>query len=355
MLEARPKGCTYYFRYRDLHGRVRQYRICPAEDLTLPAVRKQVDHLRGLLALGQDPAAIRDDLRKVPTFREFVEERYIPYIKEYKRSWSTDESLLRNHLFPRFAKKYLNEITRKDIIEMHHARRAGGASASSSNRLVILMRYIYNLAIKWEMNGVVKNPTKNVPLFEENNKRERYLTEFEARQLYEEIRHSENAILEYIIPMLILTGARRGEVLHAQWQDIFYEQKIWRIPLSKSGKARFVPLSESALALLSKIPRYPSCQWIFPNPKTKKPYVSIYHSWNRARQNLGMPELRIHDLRHSFASFLINSGRSLYEVQKILGHSQLVTTQRYSHLTEKTLNEASQAAALASGLFIDNK
>lgn len=355
MLETRPKGCTYYFRYRDLHGRVRQYRICPIGDLTLAVVRKQVDHLRGQLALGQDPAAIRDELKKIPTFGDFINERYMPFIKGYKRSWSTDASLLKNHLLPRFANCYLNEITRREIIEMHHARKASGASASSSNRLVILMRYIYNLAIEWEINGAIKNPTKNVPLFEENNKRERYLTENEARTLYEEIKKSENSMLEYIIPMLILTGARRGEVLNAQWKDIFYDQRVWRVPLSKSGKARFVPLSDSALALLNNVPKYSACPWIFPNPNTRKPYVSIYHSWNRARSNVAMPELRIHDLRHSFASFLINSGRSLYEVQKILGHSQLVTTQRYSHLTEKILSDASQAAAIASGILISSK
>jgi integrase len=355
MLEVRPKGATYYFRYKDLHGRVRQYRICFVGDLTLAKVRQHVDYLRGQIALGQDPAAIRDELKKVPTFKEFCEERYLPYIKMYKRSWSTDESLLRNHLYPRFGNKYLDEITKKEIIEMHHSRRVEGASANSANRLVIIVRYIFNLAIKWEVNAVINNPTKNVTLFEENNKRERYLTELEAKSLYEEIKQSENLMLRYIIPMLILTGARRGEVLRARWEDISYEQKLWRVPMSKSGKSRFVPLSESALALLDLTPKYPNCPWVFPNPRTKEPFVSIYHSWNRARNNVGMPELRIHDLRHSFASFLINSGRSLYEVQKILGHSQLVTTQRYSHLSEKTLNEASQMAAIASGILIIDK
>ena len=88
---------------------------------------------------------------------------------------------------------------------------------------------------------------------------------------------------------------------------------------------------------------------MFANPATGKPYVSIFAAWNTARTRAGMPEVRVHDLRHSFASLLINSGRSLYEVQKLLGHTQVKTTQRYAHLAPQTLLDASNAATLAVG------
>ena len=101
------------------------------------------------------------------------------------------------------------------------------------------------------------------------------------------------------------------------------------------------------LAVLQQIPFYPKCEWLVPNPKTGKPYVSIFGAWDTARKRAGLDEVRIHDLRHSFASFLINSGRSLYEVQKILGHTQVKTTQRYAHLSQDTLIDAANTAIAA--------
>ena len=128
-------------------------------------------------------------------------------------------------------------------------------------------------------------------------------------------------MLQYIVPMLILTGARKNEVINAKWEDFNFEQKVWRIPMSKSGKARYVPLSDGVEQLLSNVPVFDDCMLVFPNPKTLKPYVSFYYAWDTARKSVGLGDVRVHDLRHSFASFLVNAGRSLYEVQKILGHT----------------------------------
>ena len=156
-------------------------------------------------------------------------------------------------------------------------------------------------------------------------------------------------MLKFIVPMLLLTGARKREVLDAQWQDFDFSRRIWRIPMSKSGKARHVPLSDGAMTLLSTMPRKPGCDWAFANPETGKPYVSIFCAWNTARKKAGLADVRLHDARHSFASLLINSGRTLYEVQHILGHSQVKTTQRYAHLSQDTLLAAANAATVAVG------
>lgn len=258
-------------------------------------------------------------------------------------------SLLKNHLLPRFGKRYMDEITRQDIVKMHADRKASGAAAGSANRLLIMMRYIFNLALKWEVPGIKANPCKGVPLMEENNKMERYLSVEEAQRLYEAVCKSENTMLKFIVPMLILTGARKREVLDARWEDFDLGRKAWRIPISKSGKARHVPLSDGALALLATMPRTMDCKWAFANPKTRKPYVSIFAAWNTARKNAGLADVRLHDLRHSFASLLINSGRTLYEVQHILGHTQVKTTQRYAHLSQDTLLAAANSATTALG------
>jgi integrase len=139
--------------------------------------------------------------------------------------------------------------------------------------------------------------------------------------------------------MLILTGARKREVLDAKWEDFDLQRSQWRIPTTKAGRPRYVPISGGVVNLLACIPRN-DCPYVFANPKTGKPYVSIFNGWNTARKQAGLAEVRIHDLRHSFASFLINGGRSIYEVQRILGHTQIKTTQRYAHLSHDTLLDA---------------
>jgi integrase len=349
-LEVRISGNkTYYFHYRDFHGKQKQYRISDAKSITFDQAKKAVIKLRGQIALGIDPVSEKTTLRQVPTFADFINDRYMPFVKGYKRSWNADDSYLRNHLLPLFGKKHLDEITKHDVIQFHHGMRAKNYALGTCNRCLILLRYAMNLAVRWEIPGVKVNPTKDVALFEDLNKKERFLTEAEAQKLYESVCQSENTMLQYIIPMLILTGARKREVLDAKWEDFDLVRKQWRIPVTKTGRPRHVPLSDGVLHLLDSIP-HDNCPWVFANPKSRKPYVSIFISWNSARKRAGLADVRIHDLRHSFASFLVNAGRSLYEVQKILGHTQIKTTQRYAHLSQDTLldaaNEASKAVPL---------
>jgi integrase len=349
-LEVRKSdNSTFYLRYTNGRGRQHQYRIGDASVISLAQARHQAQQLKSQILLGQDPTEIRKAGRATPTFAEFIEQQYMPHVKAYKKSWATDVSLLKNHLLPRFGKRYMDEITRQDIVRMHSDRKASGAAAGSANRLLIMMRYIFNLAIRWEVAGIKDNPTKNVPLMPENNKKERYLSEDEARRLYGAVCKSENEMLKYIVPMLILTGARKREALDARWEDFDFERRLWRIPTTKLGKPRHVPLSYGVLSLLSTMPRNLKSDYVFPNPKTNKPFVSIFAAWHTARTRAGLADVRIHDLRHSFASLLINSGRSLYEVQKLLGHTQIKTTQRYAHLAPETLLDASNAATRAVG------
>lgn len=348
MLEVRASGGkTWYLRYRNARGRQRQLRIADARDLSLSMARRQADQLRAQVALGQDPADIAQASAQVPVLADFVEKQYLPYVRGYKRSWQTDLSLLRNHLLPRLGTQTLDAITREDVVRMHHAQLAAGYAPGSANRLVILLRYIYNLALRWEVRGLSRNPVKDVPMFEENNHRERYLSAAEFERLRLALERSVNPMLRWIVPMLVLTGARKREVLDARWCDFDNERKTWRIPMSKSGKARHVPLSEAVLQLLAQMPRRDDVPWVFANERTGKPFSNIFHSWNTARCQAGLADVRMHDLRHSFASFLINGGRTLYEVQQILGHSQSRTTQRYAHLSHETLLAAVNTASKA--------
>lgn len=350
LLEVRATGSmTYYLRYRNIRGIVHQHKLGDERDLSLAQARALADKMRNKIAMGEDPLEEKAVMRQVPTFAQFIDEQYMPYVKTYKRSWDTDVSLLRNHLLPRFANRHLDSITRQDIQKMHQERRASGAAPGSANRLLIMMRYVFNLALKWEAPGIKTNPCAGVPLLEVNNKKERYLSVEEAQRLYEAVCTSENPMLRFVVTMLLLTGARKREVLDAKWQDFDLSRRIWRIPMSKSGKARHVPLADGAMNVLATMPRNLHTDYVFANPKTNKPYRSIFSSWNTARKQAGLADVRMHDLRHSFASLLINSGRTLYEVQHILGHTQVKTTQRYAHLSQDTLLDAANAATRAVG------
>lgn len=353
VLEVRPSGGkTYYLRYRDAHGKQRQHRIGDASGISFEQARNAAQTVRAKVILGDNPAEEKKLLRTIPTLEEYAQNRYLPYVKGAKRSWDTDESFLRNHVLPRWGKCHLDEVKQQDVIEFHHALKAKGYAPATANRVVILTRYMFNLAKKWKIPGAEANPASGVELFEENNKRERFLNAEEVQRLVAAVKASDNSQLQYIVPLLLLLGCRKRELLDSQWDHFDLERRVWRIPLSKTGKARHVPLSADVIALLGQVPRWEGCPYVVPNPKTKQPYVSVFYSWNTARKEAGLPEVRMHDLRHSTASFLVNSGRSLYEVQKILGHTQLKTTQRYAHLSQATLLEAVDSLGTVSGLSL---
>ncbi|MCZ4368781.1 site-specific integrase [Sulfitobacter dubius] len=344
-LEVRVSGGkTYYLRYSDVRSKTRYMKLADASDVSLTEARKLCEQARNKIAMGKDPISEKAVKRNVPTFRAFVQERYLPYVKTYKASWKTDETLLRVHLIPAFGSKHLDEITKDDVIKFRQAALRTDAKPGSINRRLILLRYIFNLAVRdWEVPGVPSNPTNGVALLPENNKKERYITEDELKRLYDAVKRSKNVMLRYILPLLVVTGARRGEVLNAKWEDIDLDRRMWRIPKAKSGQARYIPLGENALRVLDTVQGISRSDYPFGNPKTGKPYRHLYSAWHVARERAGLPEVRMHDLRHSFASFLINEGRGIYEVQKLLGHTQIKTTQRYAHLTQKTLLEAADA------------
>ncbi len=348
ILEVRPNGMTYAIRYRNSHGKLKQFRISDYKSITYEKARQAAVRIRSQIVLGEDPSEERRAKRNILTLAEFAAEHYMPYIKTYKRSWECDDSLLRCHILKKFGAYHLDEIDTPAIFEFYHGMVRDGKARGTANRALVLLKFLYTIAKRMKLPGAEPNPTLEVKLVDPLNSRERYLSVDEAKRLYESVCASDNKMLRYIIPMLILTGARKREVLDAKWSDFDLARMAWRIPMTKSGVARHVPLSDGAINILQSIPRT-DCEWTFSNPKTRLPYVSIFCSWNTARKQAGLADVRVHDLRHSFASLLINSGRTLYEVQTLLGHTQAKTTQRYAHLSPSTLLDASNAATRAVG------
>ncbi|XKH59384.1 site-specific integrase [Halomonas sediminis] len=333
---------TWYLRYSNAHGRIREKKLASATVVTLSDIREFARRHLSDIALGNDPFDAAEAMKAIPTLSVFINETYMPYIRSHKRSWKTDQILLRAHVLPNWGHLHLDEITQQRAIKLFADHRLTHKPAST-NRVYDMLNTVFHLAIRWE-TGLTANPLKNVRRYKENNKRERYLTEGEAKQLFEALETTKAPQLRAIVTMLLLTGARLSEVLNAQWKDFDTQARVWTIEFNKSGKTRYVPLSNSAIQLIENMPRIEGCAYSFANPQTKEPYSSIHYAWDTVRKRAGLADLRIHDLRHSFASFLVNGGRSIYEVQKILGHTQIRTTQRYAHLSQETLLEAASTA-----------
>ena len=285
------------------------------------------------------------------TVGEFFVDQYLPYVKTYKRSWGTDESMIRNHILPVLGGQALSAVRAPDIARMVQTMKEKKFAPGTINRMLVLLRYGYKLALRWKVEGLEVNPAQDLKNIKNDNKIERYLTPEQTVALMAAVRASENPVLQNIVPFLIYTGARKREALDARWADIDWQQSSWKIPKTKSGKIRHVPLSTGALELLGRMRSWSGLKasgsdLLFPNPRTGLPFVSIYYSWDTARKQAGVSELRVHDLRHSFASFLVNAGRSLYEVQELLGHADIRTTSRYAHLKRDRLMEAVEVIQL---------
>ncbi|NHC61044.1 site-specific integrase [Paenalcaligenes suwonensis] len=336
---------SYYIRYTDSYSRTKEKKFANANIVPLANARLKAKELLARISLGDDPFCEQSQRKSTPIYRDYIFNHYLLYMKTHKRSWKVDEAQLRLHILPVFGHLYMDEITKQHALDLLQYHRDRNFKPSSTNRMLNVAHRTFSCAIKWEISGVTINPISAINKLKENNLRDRYLTNNELRRLITVLEKSEHPRIKEIIMMLVLTGARRNEVLHAKWSDIDFQKSIWRIEFNKSGITHYVPLSTGAIALLNNINKKTGVDYIFYNPATCKPYSNIFHAWNSVRQSAGIPDIRLHDLRHSYASFLVNQGRSIYEVQKILGHASVKTTQRYAHLSNETLLAATNSVA----------
>jgi integrase len=351
-LEVRANKSKTYFLKAIVDKKRVTKKIGDANVMDIKSARVKALKLKRAVEEGKDIVIGRSSKNKssILTLEAFYEEYYIPYIKMHIKSYETNISVFKNHILPKFRNSAMNDITKKDIMQLHtNMVQKKKLAPATANKVLIFISHAFNVAMQLEIKGIEVNPASKIKPYLLNNARERYLTKDEATRLIDAINQTEQNIhLKYIIPMLILTGARRGEVLKAKHEDFNLNQLCWTIPTSKSGKKRVLPITPQLLELYKSIPK-DDTPYLFASAKSKKPYVTIYVSWNSARTRAGLKDLRMHDLRHSFASALVNNGRSLYEVQTLLGHSTSKMTQRYAHLSNESLMSAASCAGSLVG------
>jgi integrase len=293
--------------------------------------------------LGGDPLQEKQEKRSVPTYASLAEQ-HIAHAKTYQRSWWSTEGLIRKHLLPRWGRLRLDEIHSQDIAKWL-AEKSEGLKPASVEKLRCLLGKGFQLALEWEMPGVDRNPVRSVPRPVFDNRRERFLSAEEAGRLLEAAGASLNPQLKPIIHLLLYTGARISELLHAEWRHVDVDRQSWLIPMSKNGRSRRVPLSRAALDVIEKLPRFDGCPYLVPNPETRRPFVTIKHAFRSATKKAGLHGFRPHDCRHSAASFYLAGGIDLYTVSKILGHAQISSTARYAHCRSEHLLAAVEAGA----------
>lgn len=344
-LEVRQSGgATYYFIYQDPYGKLQTTKIARFGDITFDQAKKEAKRRLSEVTLGGNPAAKKKEKKSIPTYASLAAQ-HVEHARTYQRCPSNTESVLRCHVLPRWGKQRLNEITTQDISKWFAEKIAAGLAPATIEKIRVIFSRSFELGRQWNIPGADPNPVKNVPRRKFKNARTKYLSADDARRLLAAAEKSLNPQLKNIIGLLLLTGARKTELLTAQWQHLDLDRRTWHIPTTKTGVPRYVPLSQAALDIITDLPRWDKCPWLLPNPLTRKPYADLKRPWDKARDVAGLPDLHLHDLRHSAASFMINAGIDLYAVGRILGHADHQSTMRYSHLANDTLMAAVEAGA----------
>lgn len=342
---ASPGAATAYVRYKDANNKSCHQKIGRTSDMTLAEIKDAAKTLKAEIALGADPRAEEKARLAVMTLNQFFFDHYLPFAKQNKRSWLRDVQLF-VRIDKRFGSRRLNEVARLELQKFHGDLLNEGLAPASANHHIKLAKRLWNLAITWEL--ATNNPASKIRLFPENSEIENLLDADELANLTSILSTEEPKAICHLLLFLLSTGARFNEAAKSTWNQFDLVNKTWRIPSanSKGKKAATIPLNDAAMSVLNQRDSKGLSDYVFVNVKTKRPYTTIARSWVTLKKKAGIHKpLRIHDLRHNFASMLVNSGVSLYVCQHLLRHATPTCTQKYSHLNVSSLQEASNVAS----------
>lgn len=331
-----PSGVKSFgltFRWK---GRKRFISIGRADKITLDFARRQAQTLWEQIEAGEDPIENRRRRREVLTVAQFAEQFIERYAKHHRKTWKEDARRITKNIIPAWGTRRLDAVNRADVAALHS--RIGEKSPVESNRTMELIRRIYAVALDWgTLPDGFENPAQKIKKFPEQP-RERVLTEDELRRLGAALAQEQDLYAKGAITLSLLCGSRIGETLQSTWREFDLEQRLWKIPAahSKNKKPHTLPLSQAAVDLLVSLPRSLDDNRVFP---TK----NVRHAWERLRVAAGIPDVRIHDLRRSAASMMLNEGTSIHTVSELLSHRNLsITASTYAHLGDEPLKEAAE-------------
>ena len=281
-------------------------------------------------------------LMKISEFASTIYKRHVEVHTSTSRSRM---GIFRNHIKPFFGDMSFEDISKVQIYDWRNSLLIRDYKPAMINKIQLIFSQIIKLAYDLDITSIRRDDLgfKNLKVI---GQPEMFLNNKQMRSLLIQCDESSNVNLLPIVQLLALTGARKREVLDLQWQNVNIEQGYFLVPKSKNGMPRKVFLNTPSKLILKALrdKRQYQTEFVFPNLHTGVPYTCIHHAWDIARIKAGYPKLRIHDLRHSFASALVNKGVAIYDVQHLLGHQSIKTTQRYAHLDDKKLKESADQA-----------
>ncbi|SFD29484.1 tyrosine-type recombinase/integrase [Tropicimonas isoalkanivorans] len=360
-LAVQPSGTkTFVLNYR-VSGRQRRYTIGRWPDWTVVAARERAKELRREMEAGRDPLSSREETREAPRISTLVAryiEEHVPTLSE--RNGADQVSMMRRFVEPEWKNRLVEEITPADVERLLTKIAEGRARPAKkkttrkrekplkpstptpvrANRVGEVLRKMFNLAIKWKMRE--DNPAAGFRRRPETE-REVFLSLEEIGRLGAALEAAEDQRAAGIIRLCMLTGARLGEVRQARFEQFNLDYAVWtkQAAITKQRKVHRVPISPDAVSLIrlrrEAVPA--GCPWLFPSDVEGQPVQEIRKFWYAIQEEAKLPKLRIHDLRHTFASLLASGGASLSMIGKLLGHTQAKTTQRYAHLAEQPLRD----------------
>ena len=258
---------------------------------------------------------------------------------------------IERYIVPALGKRAVSSLGRSQVADLQHALSDRPAMA---NLVVATLSRMIEQATAWGAAGEMTNPCRSAPKYR-TRRRERFLTDVEFRRLGQTLDELEatgrlSPHAAAALRLLMLTGCRRNEILTLRWEDVRLEAQELHLSDSKSGP-RTVSLSPEAVQVLASIERLPDNPWVIPGTKPGARLSSLFEPWRKVRARAGLDDVRLHDLRHSFASRALALGESLPVIAKLLGHARIQTTARYTHLTRDAVKDA--ATRVAQGIAED--
>ena len=348
-------------------GRQRRITIGNYPDWSVAAARAEARELKRAVDRGEDPMADRHETRSAPTVAElWTRYRQDHLASKAPRSQADQVAIWEQLILPKLKHHRLDDVTASDIASLHRGVTTARGPVRA-NRMVESLRHAFNLAIGWKW--CAGNPAASVSRNREDP-RERYLTKEEMARLFAALDEHPERISASAIRFLALTGARKSEVLNARWDMFDLEAGVWTKPAAYTKQRRLhrVPLSERACRVLAEMRAISDGPYVFPGRRSDEPLTDLKRTWTAVCRSAGMweqapapeagdctgkgdarpvprgrPTVRLHDLRHSFASMLVSGGTSLPVIGALLGHTQSQTTQRYAHLYDDALRAAANS------------